>query len=127
MTVEDDRVFVLLDNDMVTALNENTGDQLWVAQGSVPQEISGGSASDSAALLIAVEGNTVASIASYGVLSGFDVATGEEVWSHDGFEAATSSILTEADRFVVIDAPGIMVDGVEIAIRVSRRVRWDFG
>jgi outer membrane protein assembly factor BamB len=114
ITDEDDRVFVLLGNDMVTALDAKTGDELWVAQGAAPQNASGGSASDSVSHLIAVEGNTVAAIATNGVLSGFDVATGEERWSHEGYEAATSSINTEDDRFIVIDAVGIWVDGEEI-------------
>lgn len=116
MTEEDGRVFVLLSNDMVAALDAKTGDELWTAQGTVPQEITGGSASVPAHLRIAVEGNTVAAIASYGVLSGFDVATGEERWSHDGYEAATTSIFTEDDRFIVADAAGIWVDGEEVGL-----------
>lgn len=114
ITEDDDRVFVLLDNEMVSALDKKTGDELWVAQGSAPQAASGGSASDSASQLIAVEENVVAAISTSGVLSGFDVATGEEIWVHEGFEAATSSILTEDDRFIVIDGVGIWAGGVEI-------------
>lgn len=111
----DDHIFVLLGNDMISALDEKTGDQLWIAQGPEPQNLSGGSASDSSAQLIAVDGNTVAYIASYGVFSGHDAQTGELLWSHEGYEAATSSIQTENDRFIVIDAAGLWVDGQEVA------------
>ncbi|HET9660952.1 MAG TPA: PQQ-binding-like beta-propeller repeat protein [Thermomicrobiales bacterium] len=113
-TDEDDRIFVLLDNDMVAALDELTGEQLWASQGSLPPNASGGSASEQAGASIAVEGKTVAVISTSGVLSGFDVQTGEELWSYEGYEAATSSIQTEDDRFVVIDAAGIWVDGQEV-------------
>jgi outer membrane protein assembly factor BamB len=104
---EDDRVFVLLDTDFVTALDEKTGDQLWVAQGTAPQNATSGSASIPAIGTIAVEGDTVAAISSYGVLSGFDVATGTERWSHAGYDAASVSILTEDDRFIVASGAGL--------------------
>jgi outer membrane protein assembly factor BamB len=106
---EDDdtnRIFVLLDTDFVTALNDETGEQLWVAQGQVPQNPTGGSASIPAVGKIAVEQNVVAAISTYGVLSGFDAATGEERWSHDGYDAAMVTILTENDIFVVSEGAG---------------------
>ncbi len=98
---DDDRIFVLLDTDFVTALNGATGEELWVAQGQVPQNPSGGSASNPATGKIAVEDNVVAAISTYGVLTGFDGATGEERWSRDGYDAALVTILAEDDVFVV--------------------------
>lgn len=98
---DDDRVFVLLDTDFVTAIDEKTGNQLWVAQGSLPASATGGSASIPASLKIAVENNVVAAISTYGVLSGFDVATGTELWSHDGYDAAMTTVQGEEDVFVV--------------------------
>ncbi|MCO5221409.1 MAG: PQQ-like beta-propeller repeat protein [Thermomicrobiales bacterium] len=111
---DDQRIFVLLDTTLVSALDKKTGQELWVAQGSAPQNESGGSASDSSSQLIAVEENVVAVISTSGVLSGFDMATGEELWSHEGYEAATSSIETEDDRFIVIDAAGLWANGQEV-------------
>jgi hypothetical protein len=103
---EDGKLFVLLDSDFVTALDGATGDQLWVAQGAAPQNPAGGSASMPAIGKIAVDNGVVAAVSTYGVLSGFDVQTGTELWSHEGFDAATVSIATENDRFVVIDSAG---------------------
>jgi outer membrane protein assembly factor BamB len=96
-----DRIFVLLDTDFVTALDQATGERLWVAQIPTAQTTSGGSASIPAIGKIAVENDTVAAISTTGVLTGFDVATGEARWSHEGYDAALVTILTEDDIFVV--------------------------
>ena len=103
---DDGKLFVLLDSDFVTALDGATGDKLWAAQGTIPQNPTGGSASLPATGKIAVDNGVVAAVSTYGVLSGFDVQTGTELWSHEGFDAATVSIATENDRFVVIDGAG---------------------
>ncbi len=128
ITVAGERIFALLDNDMMAAVDERTGDQLWVAQGPSAQHAVGGSASDSLGPLLAVEDNTVAYIATNGVLSGHDVQTGELLWWHDvqtgellwshkGFEAATSSIQAEDGRFIVIGASGLYAGGREVDAR----------
>lgn len=104
---EDDRIFVLLDSDMVTALNEETGEELWVAQGTVPQNPTGGSTSIPAIGKIAVADGVVAAVSTYGVLSGFDANTGEELWSHDGYDSASVAIETEDDRFIVTSGVGL--------------------
>jgi outer membrane protein assembly factor BamB len=119
--VEDDddndigRIFVLLDTDFVTALNEETGERLWVAQGQVPQNPTGGSASHPATGKIAVENDVVAAISTFGVLTGFDTATGDERWSIDGYDAAMVTILAEDDVFVVSEGLGGFGGGIGAA------------
>jgi outer membrane protein assembly factor BamB len=103
---DDDSIYVLLDTDFVAALDASTGEQRWSAQGTVPQNPAGGSASIPAIGKIAVDNGVVAAISTYGVLSGFDASTGKELWSHEGFDAATVSIATEDDRFIVTDGAG---------------------
>ena len=112
---DSNRIFVLLDTDFVTALNDETGEQLWVAQGTIPQDPTGGSASIPATGKIAVENNVVAAVSTYGVLSGFDAATGQEIWSHEGYDAAMISILAEDEVFVVSEGAGGMGAGVGVA------------
>jgi outer membrane protein assembly factor BamB len=120
---DNDRIYVLLDTDFVAALDAKTGERRWSVQGTPPQNLTGGSASIPAIGKIAVDNGVVAAVSTYGVLSGFDAQTGTELWSHEGFDAATVSIATENDRFIVIDGAGpagttgfgIGVDGPVIA------------
>lgn len=119
ITEEDDRVFVLMDSDFVTALDRATGEQLWVAQGRQPQNPGGGSASIPAIGKIDAEDGVVAAVTTYGVLSGFDAATGQELWAHEGYDAATVYIDAEDDRFIVSfameSAPGASSGAVSTA------------
>ena len=57
----DRRIFAAVD-EYVYALDAKTGDQLWLAQGAVPQEITGGSASSPASEQLAVEGAALAEL-----------------------------------------------------------------
>lgn len=111
---DSDAVYVLLDTDFVTALNVQDGQQRWVAQGTVPQNPTGGSASSPATGKIAVAGDTVAAISTFGVLSGFDAATGTERWSREGYDAALVTILAEDDVLVISEGFGGFGAGVGV-------------
>ena len=105
----------MLDTDFVTALNEETGERLWVAQGQVPQNPTGGSASHPATGKIAVENDVVAAISTFGVLTGFDAATGDERWSIDGYDAAQVTILAQDDVFLISEGFGGFGAGIGAA------------
>jgi outer membrane protein assembly factor BamB len=106
LTAEDDRVFVLADSDTVSALDELTGEQLWTVQPSASEGWVGW-APYLTGPWIAVESGTVAAISRGGVLTGFDVSTGETRWSHEGYQSGQVTLYEEDDRFVVVEGAGI--------------------
>lgn len=99
---DDHRFFVLLESGAVAALDAD-GNQLWVAQGPDTMTPTQGSATGPATGRIETENGVVAALASNGILAGFDRKTGTVLWSHDGYDVATTTIDSEDDQFLVIE------------------------
>jgi outer membrane protein assembly factor BamB len=123
--IRDGVLYVWSSGEMVFALDAHSGDKLWQAY-MAPSSTSTFRWDSYSYRQPAVGNDVVVSMSSSGMLNAFDRATGEEVWSRDGFNAANTRYVAAGDTLIVLngspstatpttDAAPFVLEGIDLA------------